>query len=92
MEAVVVSATHGGLKILLGKLGDLISTRMKLLSEVQDEIQELKDELESLTACLRDLNGGDDENRSEQVRHAIKIKLHELRTFNFLFVTSYIFG
>ncbi|KAJ1256503.1 hypothetical protein BS78_K011900 [Paspalum vaginatum] len=68
MEAAVVSATQGALRILLGKLGDVLSTRYKLLGGVRDEIQELKDELESMTACLRDLNSSDDDKRSDQMR------------------------
>ncbi|KAL6627689.1 hypothetical protein ACP70R_031415 [Stipagrostis hirtigluma subsp. patula] len=72
MEAVVVSSTEGVLRILLGKLGDVITDKYALLSGVSHEIQELKDDLESMNACLRDLAAGSDYYRSEQTRTWMK--------------------
>ncbi|KAL6627692.1 hypothetical protein ACP70R_031418 [Stipagrostis hirtigluma subsp. patula] len=77
MEAVVVSASVGAAGILLQKLGDLLvrelADKYTLLGSVRDGIQELKDEHESLTACLLDLDrSGDDETRSEQARAWMK--------------------
>ncbi|KAF6997398.1 hypothetical protein CFC21_013617 [Triticum aestivum] len=69
MEAVV-SASHGAVQILLGKLGNVLATKYTLLSGVRGEIQELKDELESMTACLLELADGDDHN--EQTRTWMK--------------------
>ncbi|XBJ20124.1 hypothetical protein VPH35_010990 [Triticum aestivum] len=61
MEAVV-SASQGAVQVLLGKLGEILASKYALLSGVRGEIQELKDELESMTACLRDLATDDDHN------------------------------
>ncbi|KAF6991698.1 hypothetical protein CFC21_008755 [Triticum aestivum] len=69
MEAVV-SASHGAVQILLVKLGNVLATKYALLSGVRGEIQELKDELESMTACLLELADGDDHN--EQTRTWMK--------------------
>nr|CAB3472791.1 unnamed protein product [Digitaria exilis] len=65
--AAVVSSTEGVLCILLGKLGDVIGSKYTLVCGVHEEIQELKDELESMNSCLRDLAAGSDDNHSEQV-------------------------
>ncbi|XP_037425570.1 disease resistance protein Pik-2-like isoform X2 [Triticum dicoccoides] len=65
MEAVV-SASQGAVQILLGKLGNVLATKYALLGGVRGEIQELKDELESMTPCLRDL--ADDDDHNEQTR------------------------
>ncbi|KAF8724179.1 hypothetical protein HU200_021198 [Digitaria exilis] len=67
MEAAVVSSTEGVLRIVLGKLGDVIASKYALVCGVHVEIQELKDELESMNSCLRDLAAGSDDNHSEQV-------------------------
>ncbi|KAF6991699.1 hypothetical protein CFC21_008756 [Triticum aestivum] len=65
MEAMV-SAPHGAVQILLRKLGNVLATKYVLLSGVRGEIQVLKDELESMTACLLELADRDDHN--EQIR------------------------
>ncbi|KAF8661531.1 hypothetical protein HU200_056951 [Digitaria exilis] len=58
---------------LLRKLGDLVAERYTLLGGMHDEIQELKDELESMTACFRDVAGiGDDDMHKEQMRTWMK--------------------
>lgn len=67
MEAAVVSSTEGVLRTLLGKLGSVLAEKYVLLSGVRLEIVELKDDLESMNACLRDLAAGSDYHRSEQV-------------------------
>ena len=68
LQAAVVSSTEGVLRILLGKLGTVLAEKYVLLSGVGREIQELKDDLESMNACLRDLAAGSDYHHSEQVR------------------------
>ncbi|TVU19202.1 hypothetical protein EJB05_35339, partial [Eragrostis curvula] len=72
MEAAVVSSTEGVLRILLGKLGTVLAEKYALLSGVRQEIQELKDDLESMNACLRDLATGSDYQHSEQTRTWMK--------------------
>ncbi|CAO2184980.1 unnamed protein product [Urochloa humidicola] len=72
MEAAVVSSTEGVLRILLEKLGDVVSSKYALVCGVHEEIQELKDDLESMNACLRDLAAGSDDNHSEQVSRALR--------------------
>ncbi|VAH10864.1 unnamed protein product [Triticum turgidum subsp. durum] len=69
MEAVV-SASHGAVQILLRKLGNILATKYTLLRGIRGEIQELKDVLESMTACLRDL--ADDDDHNEQTRTWMK--------------------
>lgn len=71
MEAAVVSATLGAGAILLRKLGNMVADRHMYLGDgLRHEIQELKDELDSLAACLRDLDSsGDDDSRNQLVRH-----------------------
>lgn len=65
MEAVM-SASQGAMQTMLGKLGGALATKYALLSGVRGEIGELKDELESMTSCLRDL--AHDDNHSEHVK------------------------
>jgi hypothetical protein len=68
MEAAVVSSTEGVLRILLGKLGAVLTEKYVLLSGVAREIQELKEDLEIMNACLRDLAAGTEYHQhSEQV-------------------------
>uniref|UniRef100_A0A0E0C0I7 Disease resistance N-terminal domain-containing protein n=1 Tax=Oryza meridionalis TaxID=40149 RepID=A0A0E0C0I7_9ORYZ len=63
MEAAVVSSTEGVVRILLAKLGDFLSDKYVLLTAVPHEIQELKDNLESMNACLRDLAAAGDDDQ-----------------------------
>ena len=72
MEAVVVSSTEGVLQILLGKLGAVLAEKYVLLSGVAREIQELKEDLEIMNACLRDLAAGTEYHHSEQVLHIMQ--------------------
>ncbi|CAO2207841.1 unnamed protein product [Urochloa humidicola] len=66
MEAAVVSATLGAAGILLQKLGNMVvADNWTPLGGVWHEIQELKDDLVTLTACLRDLDSAGDDTRSE---------------------------
>lgn len=67
----MVSASQGAVRILLGKLGNILATKYALLSGVREEIQELKDELESMTGCLRDLADRDD--HSQQVINMVRV-------------------
>jgi hypothetical protein len=55
MESAVVSAAEGAIHTLLGKLGAVLVQETQLLGGVHDEMQYLKDELESMTAFLQDL-------------------------------------
>lgn len=74
MELLATSAAQSTMGMLLGKLGGLIAERYTLLGGVRDEIQELKDELESMGACFRDVAGiGDDDGQKEQVRDKLTI-------------------
>nr|XP_034594317.1 disease resistance protein Pik-2-like isoform X2 [Setaria viridis] len=73
MELVATTAAQSAMGMLLGKLGGLIAERYALLGGVRDEIQELKDELESMAACFRDVAGiGDDDGQKEQMRTWMK--------------------
>ncbi|XP_037470454.1 disease resistance protein Pik-2-like [Triticum dicoccoides] len=67
MEAALVSASQGAVRILLGKLGNVLATKYALLSGVRGQIQELKDELESMTGCLRDLADRDDHSQQTRI-------------------------
>ena len=67
MESVAVSSTEGAVRILLGKLADVLSKKCALLRGARDEVQELKDEPESMNACIRDLARKDDDHYNEQV-------------------------
>ncbi|KAJ3669601.1 hypothetical protein LUZ60_011551 [Juncus effusus] len=53
MEAALVSYAEGSLKTVLGKLGDLLAQRAVKLWGARDDIQELKDELESMNSFIR---------------------------------------
>ncbi|KAF8724181.1 hypothetical protein HU200_021200 [Digitaria exilis] len=70
--AAVVSSTEGVLRILLGKLGAVLTEKYVLLSGVGREIQELKEDLEIMNACLRDLAAGSEYHHSEQTRTWMK--------------------
>uniref|UniRef100_A0A0E0JGW4 Uncharacterized protein n=2 Tax=Oryza punctata TaxID=4537 RepID=A0A0E0JGW4_ORYPU len=72
MEAAVVSSTEGVVRILLGKLGDFLSDKYVLLTAVRHEIQGLKDDLESMNACLRDLAAAGDYDQTQQTRTWMK--------------------
>uniref|UniRef100_A0A0D9UZH4 Rx N-terminal domain-containing protein n=1 Tax=Leersia perrieri TaxID=77586 RepID=A0A0D9UZH4_9ORYZ len=72
MEAAVVSSTEGVVGILLRKLGDFLCDKYVLLAGVCHEIQELKDDLESMNACLRDLAAAGDYAQTEQTRTWMK--------------------
>nr|CAB3472792.1 unnamed protein product [Digitaria exilis] len=70
--AAVVSSTEGVLRILLGKLGAVLAEKYVLLSSVGREIQELKEDLEIMNACLHDLAAGSEYHHSEQTRTWMK--------------------
>ncbi|CAO2184984.1 unnamed protein product [Urochloa humidicola] len=66
MEAAVVSATLGAAGILLQKLSNMVvDDNWTPLGGLRHEIQDLKDDLVTLTACLRDLDSAGDDTRSE---------------------------
>uniref|UniRef100_A0A0D9X0L4 NB-ARC domain-containing protein n=1 Tax=Leersia perrieri TaxID=77586 RepID=A0A0D9X0L4_9ORYZ len=64
MEAAVVSASHGAMGSLLGKLGDLLTARYNLLKEAKGQIMFLQAELESIYAFLKRIS--DAEEPAEQ--------------------------
>ncbi|CAD6266704.1 unnamed protein product [Miscanthus lutarioriparius] len=70
MEAAVVSASHGALGSLIGKLGDLITSEYKLLKEAKGQIMFLKAELESMHAFLKKMS--DMEEPDEQDKCWVK--------------------
>ncbi|WOL12106.1 disease resistance protein RPM1-like [Canna indica] len=53
MEALAVSFTESTAKSLLGKLGHILSQEAGLLSGVEDDIQYIMDEVESMASFLR---------------------------------------
>jgi hypothetical protein len=73
MESAVVSAAEGAIHTLLGKLGAVLVQETQLLGGVHDEMQYLKDELESMTAFLQDLA-----ERNES-RKQVKIWMKQIR-------------
>ncbi|CAN6339208.1 unnamed protein product [Urochloa humidicola] len=64
MDAAVVSASHGAMASLLGKLGELLTAKYKLLQEAKGQIMFLKAELESMHAFLKKIS--DAEQPDEQ--------------------------
>lgn len=62
----MVSASHGAMDSVLGKLGDLLSDKYKLLKEAKKEIRSLQAELENMQAFLKDLSGT--KNPTEQAK------------------------
>ncbi|KAL6595432.1 hypothetical protein ACP70R_047772 [Stipagrostis hirtigluma subsp. patula] len=66
MEAAVVSAAHGVMASLLGKLGDLLTDKYKLLKGAKGQIMFLKAELESIYAFLKKIS--DTEEPDEQAK------------------------
>nr|CAB3466604.1 unnamed protein product [Digitaria exilis] len=61
MEAAVVSVSHGALGSLLGKLGELLTAKYKLLKEAKGHIIFLKAELESMHAFMKKISDADEE-------------------------------
>ncbi|KAF8655760.1 hypothetical protein HU200_060919 [Digitaria exilis] len=61
MEAAVVSVSHGALGSLLGKRGELLTAKYKLLKEAKDHITFLKAELESMHAFMKKISDADEE-------------------------------
>ncbi|CAD6269396.1 unnamed protein product [Miscanthus lutarioriparius] len=70
MEAAVVSASHGAMGSLIGKLGDLLTAEYKLLKEAKGQIMFLKAELESMHAFLKKMS--DMEEPDEQDKCWVK--------------------
>jgi hypothetical protein len=55
MEEAMVSASHGAMVSLPGKLGDLLTDKYKLHKEAKREIRSLQTELENMQVFLKDL-------------------------------------
>ncbi|KAJ1266593.1 hypothetical protein BS78_08G164400 [Paspalum vaginatum] len=70
MEAAVVSVAHGAMASLLGKLGDLLADKYKLVKETRGHIMFLKAELESMHFFLKKIS--DTEEPDEQDKHWAK--------------------
>ncbi|RCV19623.1 hypothetical protein SETIT_3G400800v2 [Setaria italica] len=70
MEAAVVSASHGAMGSLLGKLGELLTAKYKLLKEAKGQIMFLKAELETMYVFLKKIS--DTEEPDEQDKHWAK--------------------
>ncbi|XP_062201833.1 disease resistance protein RGA5-like [Phragmites australis] len=66
MEAAVVSVSHGAMASLLGKLGDLLTDKYKLVKRAKGQIMFLKAELESMHAFLKKMS--DTEDPDEQAK------------------------
>ncbi|TVU17000.1 hypothetical protein EJB05_33006, partial [Eragrostis curvula] len=66
MEEAMVSASHGAMGSLLGKLGELLTDKYKLFKEAKMEIRSLQSELQNMQAFLKDMSGT--QNPSEQTK------------------------
>ncbi|KAG2623929.1 hypothetical protein PVAP13_3KG090700 [Panicum virgatum] len=62
----MVSASHGAMESLLGKLGDLLTDKYKLLKEAKREVRSLRSELDNMYAFLKDMSGT--QNPNEQAK------------------------
>ncbi|XP_072977074.1 disease resistance protein Pik-2-like [Typha angustifolia] len=67
MEGAVVSAAEGAVSALLGKLGSILAQEALRLARLRDEIQYIKDELESINALLRNLAKTEDHDVQTKV-------------------------
>lgn len=66
----MVSASHGAMGSLLGKLGELLTAKYKLLKEAKGQIMFLKAELETMYVFLKKIS--DTEEPDEQDKHWAK--------------------
>jgi shikimate kinase len=66
MEAAVVSASHGAVGSLIGRLGDLLTGEYKLLKGVKGQILFLKAELETMHVFLGKISDDSDDQPDEQ--------------------------
>ncbi|KAF8763029.1 hypothetical protein HU200_008878 [Digitaria exilis] len=66
MEAAVVSVSHGALGSLLGKLGDLLTARYKLLKEAKGQVMFLKAELESMQAFMKKISDAEEPDEQDK--------------------------
>ncbi|WVZ96977.1 hypothetical protein U9M48_042549, partial [Paspalum notatum var. saurae] len=73
----MVSASHGAMDSLLGKLGDLLTDKYNLLKEAKREIRSLQSELDHMYAFLKDMSGM--QNPNEQA----KCWMNEVRELSF---------
>ncbi|OEL34436.1 putative disease resistance protein [Dichanthelium oligosanthes] len=62
----MVSSSHGAMDCLLGKLGDLLTDKYKLLKEAKREVRSLQSELGNMYAFLKDMSGT--QNPNEQAK------------------------
>uniref|UniRef100_A0A0A9CVP8 AAA+ ATPase domain-containing protein n=1 Tax=Arundo donax TaxID=35708 RepID=A0A0A9CVP8_ARUDO len=66
MEAAVVTASHGAMASLLGKLGDLLTDKYKLIKEAKGQIRFLKAELESMHAFLKRMSDTEEPDEKDK--------------------------
>ncbi|KAJ3676604.1 hypothetical protein LUZ60_004016 [Juncus effusus] len=70
MEAIMMSSTEGALRVLMGKLGDVLAQKVVMMKGVRKGIQFVKDELEGMNAFLQ--NYATMEEKDVQVRTWMK--------------------
>jgi shikimate kinase len=66
MEAAVVSVAHGAMGSLLGKLGELLTGKYKLLTGTKGQILFLKAELESMHAFLKKISDAEEPDEQDK--------------------------
>jgi shikimate kinase len=66
MEAAVVSASHSAMASLLGKLGELLTAKYKLLKESKGQIMFLKAELETMYVFLKKISGTEEPDEQDK--------------------------
>ena len=66
MEAAVVSVSHGAMASLIGKLGDLLTDKYKLLKGAKRQIMFLKAEFESMHVFLKKMSDTEDPDEQDK--------------------------
>uniref|UniRef100_A0ACD5TZ15 Uncharacterized protein n=1 Tax=Avena sativa TaxID=4498 RepID=A0ACD5TZ15_AVESA len=77
MERFLVSASTGAMTSLLGKLGTILIDEYKLLKDVRDDIEFLKDELEAMQAFLLVMAD------VEEPDHQAKLRVNAIRDLSY---------
>ncbi|XP_062201837.1 disease resistance protein RGA5-like isoform X2 [Phragmites australis] len=66
MEAAVVSVSHGAMASLIGKLGDLLTDKYKLLKGAKRQIMFLKAEFETMHVFLKKMSDTEDPDEQDK--------------------------